>query len=180
MIEFMKYCQIHKEQNRLCNHYKTSTAVKPYISHKTACFCLVSCSLTQKDFVHRTTGKDFRNSCFTSHRSSRFMACSAISHNLWKLHVPQLPITLVFRIFSSSFRGLIASKWKGVVCRPQKVISDWTNHPEQVLVNFQRFDFGTGFASLLFWFLCPFCPFFIGLKMQTTEGVGWIFWLECV
>ena len=100
------------------------------------------------------------------------MACSAISHNLWKLHVPQFPITLVFRIFSSSFRGLIASKWKGVVCRPQKAISDWTNHPEQVLINFQRFDFGTGFASLLFWFLYLFRPFFIG-KMQTTEGVGW-------
>ena len=120
MIEFMKYCQIHKEQNRLCNHYKTATAEKPYISHKTVCFCLVSCSLTQKDFVHRTTEKDFRNSCFTSHRSSRFMACSAISHNLWKLHVPQFPITLGFRNFSSSFRGLIASK-VAETKNPQKI-----------------------------------------------------------
>ena len=91
-------------------------------------------------------------------------------------YIPQFPITSVFRIFSSSFRDLIASKWKGVVCIPQKAISDWTNHPEQVLINFQRFDFGTGFASLLFWFLYPFPPFFIGLKMQTREDVGcWFF-----
>ena len=28
--------------------------------------------------------------------------------------------------------------------------------------------------------LRSFSPFFIELKMQTREGVGWIFWLECI
>ena len=122
------------------------TAENPDFSHKTVCFCLVFCSVLKKDFGLGFTVFDFPNSVFTSHRSSRFMACSAISHNLWKLHVPQFPITLVFRIFSSSFRGLIASKWKGVVCRPQKPPRAISSTFPAIWFRNIGFGFGTGFA----------------------------------
>ena len=78
-----------------------------------------------------------------------------------------LLLTLMLAVFGPSFHNSI---WRPLV--------HWWK--SQNLLSSHILYLRTGFSSLLLWKLRSFSLFFIGLKMQTREGVGWIFRLECI